>query len=208
MKKQLKKLGFSYDWDREIITCDPKYYRWEQWFFLKLYKKKLAYKKKSQVNWCPQDKTVLANEQVINQRCWRCDSIIEKKQISQWFLKITNYAEELLDDLKKLKKYWPKKVISMQKNWIGRSKGVEIIFDIFNSKDKLKIFTTRPDTFMGVTYLSIACNHKLAFIQSNKNNAIKKFIYNDNKKIIDINKIDNSTIRGINTGLLAIHPFY
>lgn len=207
MKKQLKKLGFSYDWDREIITCDPKYYRWEQWFFLKLYKKKLAYKKKSQVNWCPQDKTVLANEQVINQRCWRCDSIIEKKQISQWFLKITNYAEELLDDLKKLKKYWPKKVISMQKNWIGRSKGVEIIFDIFNSKDKLKIFTTRPDTFMGVTYLSIACNHKLAFIQSNKNNAIKKFIYNDNKKIIDINKIDNSTIRGINTGLLAIHPF-
>lgn len=207
MKKQLKILGFSYDWNREIITCDPKYYRWEQWLFLKLYKKKLAYKKKSYVNWCPQDQTVLANEQVINQCCWRCDSKIEKKKISQWFLRITNYAEELLNDLEKLKKYWPKKVISMQKNWIGRSKGIEIVFDIFNNKNKLKIFTTRPETFMGVTYLSISLNHKLSIIQANKNNKIKKFIQHGNENIFDNSKINENTIQGINTGLLALHPF-
>lgn len=204
MRKQLYKLGFSFDWNRELTTCKPEYYRWEQWFFTKLYKKKLAYKKLSIVNWCPQDKTVLANEQVINNSCWRCNSKIEFKRIPQWFLKITNYAEELLNDLNNLKN-WPKDVIKMQRNWIGRSEGIEITFHLINCKYKLIIYTTRPDTFMGVTYLMISPQHKLSQQQSKKNKEINDFINYFDKKISksEFSKIEK---KGIYTGLFAIHP--
>jgi len=160
MRDQLKELGFGYDWNRELATCDPDYYRWEQWFFLKLLKKDLVYKKTSPVNWCPNDKTVLANEQVIDGCCWRCDTKVEKKEISQWFLKITAYADELLQDLEKLDG-WPEQVKTMQANWIGRSEGVEMDFTVAGT-DAIRIYTTRPDTLMGVTYLAVAAEHPIA----------------------------------------------
>lgn len=207
MKQQLKKFGFSYDWNREITTCDHEYYRWEQWFFIQLYKKKLAYKKISKVNWCPKDKTVLANEQIINKRCWRCDSKIEKKIISQWFLKITQYAEELLYDLDKLKNLWPKQVITMQRNWIGKSEGIEVKFDLINLKYSLKIYTTQIYTFMGVTFLIISPEHELSIKQAKNNKNIKNFIHFYNKNINDEVKINQSSIKGIYTELNAIHPF-
>ena len=161
MRGQLKRLGLAYDWDRELATCNPDYYRWEQWLFLRLYQKGLVYKKTAPVNWCPNDVTVLANEQVIDGRCWRCDTEVERKDISQWFMKITAYAEELLADLDKLEG-WPDQVATMQRNWIGRSEGVEIAFDITGRDQQLKVFTTRPDTFMGATYVAVAPEHPLA----------------------------------------------
>ncbi|QCI26433.1 leucine--tRNA ligase [Buchnera aphidicola] len=205
MKKQLKKLGFSYDWNREITTCDPKYYRWEQWFFNKLYEKNLVYKKKSLVNWCPYDKTVLANEQVNNGKCWRCQSNIIFKFIPQWFIKITKYAEKLLQDLNLLKK-WPKKVIKMQKNWIGKSNGFEINFNIHNKNKKIKIYTTQLEKIMGMTYVSISPYHPLAITESKKNHKIKKFI----TKICYKNKIFNKNIHakilGIKIKKNVLHP--
>lgn len=155
MKGQLKMLGLGYDWDREIATCKPEYYRWEQWFFTELYKKGLVYKKTSTVNWCPNDQTVLANEQVQDGKCWRCDAPVEIKEIPQWFLKITDYAEELLDDLDKMDG-WPEMVKTMQRNWIGKSEGLTITFQVKDRPETLDIYTTRPDTFMGVTYVAIA----------------------------------------------------
>ncbi|MDN5294062.1 MAG: leucyl-tRNA synthetase [Eubacteriales bacterium] len=160
MRRQLKELGISYDWDREIATCHPGYYRWTQWLFLQFYKKGLAYRKKSFVNWCPHCNTVLANEQVIGGRCERCDTQVEKKDLEQWFLRITAYAEELLRDLEKLTG-WPEKVKVMQANWIGRSEGVEIDFTIAETDEKVTVFTTRPDTLYGVTYMVIAPEHPL-----------------------------------------------
>lgn len=160
MRRQLKELGISYDWDREIATCHPNYYRWTQWLFLQFYKKGLAYRKKSFVNWCPHCNTVLANEQVIGGRCERCDTQVEKKDLEQWFLRITAYAEELLRDLEKLTG-WPEKVKVMQANWIGRSEGVEIDFTIAETGEKVTVFTTRPDTLYGVTYMVIAPEHPL-----------------------------------------------
>ncbi|STD41941.1 Leucine--tRNA ligase [Edwardsiella tarda] len=148
MKNQLKLLGFGYDWSREIATCKPDYYRWEQWFFTKLYEKGLVYKKTSAVNWCPNDQTVLANEQVIDGCCWRCDSKVERKEIPQWFIKITDYADQLLNDLDKLED-WPEQVKTMQRNWIGRSEGVEITFRVADRDETFAVYTTRPDTFMG-----------------------------------------------------------
>lgn len=142
MKNQLKLLGFGYDWSRELATCQPEYYRWEQWFFTKLYEKGLVYKKTSAVNWCPNDQTVLANEQVIDGCCWRCDTKVERKEIPQWFIKITDYAEELLNDLDTLEE-WPEQVKTMQRNWIGRSEGVEITFDVADSEEKVTVYTTR-----------------------------------------------------------------
>jgi leucyl-tRNA synthetase len=159
MKNQLKKLGFGYDWSREVATCTPEYYRWEQKFFTELYKKGLVYKKTSAVNWCPNDQTVLANEQVIDGCCWRCDTKVERKEIPQWFIKITAYADELLNDLDKLD-HWPDTVKTMQRNWIGRSEGVEISFNVNEYADKLTVYTTRPDTFMGCTYLAVAAGHR------------------------------------------------
>jgi leucyl-tRNA synthetase len=161
MKKQLDRMGLSYDWNREIATCSPEYYKWNQWLFLKLYEKGLAYKKSSFVNWCPSCATVLANEQVIDSKCWRCDSAVVQKELEQWFFKITNYAEELLKGCEELIG-WPERVVAMQKNWIGRSEGVEVDFRIDGSDEKLRIYTTRPDTIFGVTFMCIAPTHPAA----------------------------------------------
>ncbi|BAP58499.1 leucine--tRNA ligase [Candidatus Tachikawaea gelatinosa] len=208
MKRQLKSMGFAYDWSREITTCSPDYYKWEQWFFIKILKKGLVYKKKTSVNWCPNDKTVLANEQVINGLCWRCEAKTEKKKINQWFIRITKYAEELLNDLKELD--WPDKVKKMQKNWIGRSEGVEIFFDIIfdnKKKEKIAIYTTRHETIMGVTYIGLSIDHPLTKkIFFKKNQLFKDFIKECNS--IKVSESDFSSIekKGINTGIFAIHP--
>ncbi|MFN3479121.1 MAG: leucine--tRNA ligase [Thermodesulfovibrionales bacterium] len=161
MKDQLRRMGLSYDWSREVTTCDPEYYRWNQWFFLKMYERGLAYRKTSFVNWCPSCLTVLANEQVIDGKCWRCDSLVIQKELEQWFFKITEYAEELLNGCDKLEG-WPENVVAMQKNWIGRSEGVEMDFPVEGLNDKIKIFTTRPDTLWGATFVCLAPGHPLS----------------------------------------------
>ncbi len=160
MKKQLKRLGFSYDWQRELATCDPQYYRWEQKIFIEMYERGLAYKKQSLVNWCEKCQTVLANEQVLNGSCWRCDTPVIQKPLAQWFFKITQYAEELLADTHKLTG-WPERVLTMQREWIGRSEGARINFSVENSSEKIEVFTTRPDTLYGVTFISLAAEHPL-----------------------------------------------
>ncbi len=161
MRTQLKRLGYSYDWSRELATCHPKYYRWEQDFFLKLFEKGLVYRKKAPVNWCPSCHTVLANEQVEDGLCWRCDSEVVHKELSQWFLKITNYADELLEDLTTLGKGWPERVLTMQRNWIGKSHGMEIDFAIEGRDEAITVFTTRQDTLFGATFMSLAPEHPL-----------------------------------------------
>ncbi|MCE5195328.1 MAG: leucine--tRNA ligase [Nitrospiraceae bacterium] len=161
MKKQLNRMGLSYDWDREVATCSPEYYKWNQWFFLKMYEKGLAYRKSSFVNWCESCATVLANEQVIDGKCWRCDNSVIQRELEQWFLRITNYAEELLKACDELKG-WPEKVVLMQKNWIGKSEGLEAVFKIEGIDEAIKIFTTRADTLFGATFLCIAPTHELA----------------------------------------------
>ena len=158
MKKQLNRMGLSYDWEREVTTCRPEYYRWNQWFFLKMLEKGLAYRKYSYVNWCPSCATVLANEQVIEEKCWRCDSIVVQKKLEQWFFRITHYAEELLQGCDELRG-WPERVVLMQKNWIGKGEGVEVDFPLEGMNEKLMIFTTRPDTLFGVTFMCIAPEH-------------------------------------------------
>jgi len=161
MRGQLQRMGLAYDWDREVATCDADYYRWEQWLFLRLLKKGLVYKKNAIVNWDPVDQTVLANEQVIDGRGWRSGALVEKKEIPQWFLKITDYADQLLNDLDQLDG-WPEQVKTMQKNWIGRSQGADIQFLIKDRDSTLTVFTTRPDTLMGVSYLAVAPEHELS----------------------------------------------
>ena len=161
MRAQLKRLGFGYDWSRELATCRPEYYRWEQWLFTRLFRKGIAYKQTAPVNWCPHDETVLANEQVVDGGCWRCGTPVERREISQWFLKITDYAEELLTGLDRLEG-WPEQVRTMQRNWIGRSQGVELAFAVDGEAEPLTVFTTRPDTLMGVTYVAVAAEHPLA----------------------------------------------
>ena len=205
MKKQLKMLGFGYDWDREIATCRPEYYKWEQWFFTELYKKGLVYKKTSTVNWCPNDETVLANEQVHEGCCWRCDTPVEQKEIPQWFIKITDYAEQLLGGLDQLPQ-WPDMVKTMQRNWIGRSEGVEITFDVADTAEKVAVYTTRPDTFYGVSYLGIAAAHPLADLAAEKNPELAKFIRE--AKNAKVAEADLATMekKGMATGLFAIHP--
>lgn len=204
MKKQLQSLGFSYDWNREITTCNPDYYKWEQWFFIKLYEKNLVYKKTTLVNWCPYDKTVLANEQVHSGKCWRCDSNVILKKIPQWFMKITNYAEELLQDLKKLKK-WPKKVLQMQKNWIGKSTGLKIKCQIHQSHNILEIYTTKPETIMEVTFFAISMYHSIVPDLCQKNKKINIFL--KKHKNINISKsYKNKKYIGINTNTFIIHP--
>ena len=205
MKKQLKMLGFGYDWDREIATCRPEYYKWEQWFFTELYKKGLVYKKTSTVNWCPNDETVLANEQVHEGCCWRCDTPVEQKEIPQWFIKITDYAEQLLGGLDQLPQ-WPDMVKTMQRNWIGRSEGVEITFDVADTAEKVSVYTTRPDTFYGVSYLGIAAAHPLAELAAEKNPQLAEFIRE--AKNAKVAEADLATMekKGMATGLFAIHP--
>ncbi|MDO4430169.1 MAG: leucine--tRNA ligase [Lonepinella koalarum] len=205
MKNQLKILGFGFDWDREVTTCRPEYYKWEQWFFTELYKKGLVYKKTSTVNWCPNDETVLANEQVHEGCCWRCDTPVEQKEIPQWFIKITEYAEQLLGGLDSLPE-WPDMVKTMQRNWIGRSEGVEITFDIKGLNDKLAVYTTRPDTFYGVSYVAVAAAHPLAELAAQSNPALADFI--KEAKNTKVAEADIATMekKGMATGLFAIHP--
>ncbi|MFO6422880.1 leucine--tRNA ligase [Motilimonas sp. KMU-193] len=205
MKTQLKQLGFGYDWDRELATCRPEYYRWEQWFFTKLYEKGLVYKKMSTVNWDPVDQTVLANEQVIDGRGWRSGALVEQKDIPQWFIKITDYAQELLDDLDQLDE-WPEQVKTMQRNWIGRSEGVEMTFGLVGRDDTFDIYTTRPDTVMGVTYVGIAAQHPLALEAAQNNPELAAFI--EECKNAKVAEADMATMekKGFDTGLKAIHP--
>lgn len=205
MRGQLKKMGFAYDWSRELATCKPDYYRWEQWFFLKLFEKGLVYRKKATVNWDPVDNTVLANEQVVDGRGWRSGAIVEQREIDQWFLKITAYADELLSDVKKLDE-WPARVRTMQENWIGRSEGVELEFGIENSEDVLSVFTTRPDTLLGVTYVAVAAQHPLALAAAQNNPELETFI--ESCKNAKTAEADMATMEklGMATGDFAIHP--
>ena len=208
MKGQLNSLGFGYDWEREFATCQPDYYRWEQWFFTRLYEKGLVYKKLSTVNWDPIDQTVLANEQVIDGRGWRSGAIVEQKEIPQWFIKITDYAQKLLDDLDQLDQ-WPEQVKTMQKNWIGRSEGVEITFDLPHTVaglDALDVYTTRPDTLYGVSYVAVAAQHPLALAAAEQNSALNSFI--DECKNAKVAEADMATMekKGVDTGFTAIHP--
>lgn len=206
MRGQLDRLGLGYDWRREIITCDPEYYRWEQWLFLKLLKKGLAYKKNSVVNWDPVDNTVLANEQVIDGRGWRSGALVERREIPQWFLKITAYADELLYDLDKLE-HWPDQVRTMQRNWIGRSEGVIIKFPLAeNTTENLEVFTTRADTLMGVSYIAIAAQHPLAEKAAKNNPELAAFI--QRCKHIQVAEAAIATVEkeGMATGLSVVHP--
>ncbi|MDT0602741.1 leucine--tRNA ligase [Thalassotalea castellviae] len=205
MKNQLKSLGFGYDWDRELATCKKDYYRWEQWFFTQLFEKGLVYKKNATVNWDPVDQTVLANEQVIDGRGWRSGAIVERKEIPQWFIKITDYAEELLTDLDQLEG-WPEQVKTMQKNWIGRSEGVEMTFQVADSDDSFDIYTTRPDTLMGVTYVALAAQHPLALAAAKNNAELADFI--NDCKTNKATEADMATMekKGVDTGLKAVHP--
>jgi leucyl-tRNA synthetase len=208
MKLQLKSLGFGFDWSRELATCKPDYYKWEQWFFIRLYEKGMVYKKMATVNWDPVDQSVLANEQVIDGCGWRSGALVERREIPQWFIKITAYANELLTSLDQLPD-WPEQVKTMQKNWIGKSKGVELTFDLpqtiagLNSFD---VYTTRPDTLMGVTYVSLAAEHPISIELASKNPKLAEFIQQCKSKTV--NEADMATMekRGMDTGIKAIHP--
>ncbi len=205
MRGQLKSLGFGYDWDREFATCDKDYYRWEQWFFTQLFEKGLVYKKNATVNWDPVDQTVLANEQVIDGRGWRSGAMVERKEIPQWFIKITDYAEELLQDLDQLTD-WPEQVKTMQRNWIGRSEGVELTFKVADSDESFDVYTTRPDTLMGVTYVALAAQHPLTLEAAKNNPEIAEFI--ESCKTNKATEADMAAMekKGVDTGLKAIHP--
>ncbi|KDE39626.1 MAG: leucine--tRNA ligase [Nitrincola lacisaponensis] len=204
MRNQLCRMGFGYDWSRELATCHPEYYRWEQWFFTRLMKKGLVYKREAEVNWDPVDQTVLANEQVIDGRGWRSGALVERKKIPQWFLKITDYADQLLDDLDKLE-HWPEQVKTMQRNWIGRSQGAEISFHVPNYGD-LEVFTTRPDTLMGATYVAVAPQHPLALQAAEKNADIADFIAEcRNMKVAEADMAVMEK-KGIDLGIEAVHP--
>ena len=204
MREQLRRLGFAYDWDREIATCNPKYYRWEQWFFTRLFEKGLAYKKKAEVNWCETDQTVLANEQVVDGCCWRCDNPVQRREIDQWFIKITDYAEQLLADLDQLDQ-WPEQVRTMQRNWIGRSEGVDLDFTLPDGTP-LSVYTTRPDTLMGVTYLAVAPQHPVAQAAALDNPELAAF--NQSQSNIKVAEAEMATMEklGMATGITATHP--
>ncbi|MGZ8425221.1 MAG: leucine--tRNA ligase [Candidatus Binatia bacterium] len=209
MKTQLQRMGLSYDWHRELATCQPEYYRWNQWIFLQFYKKGLAYRKSSFVNWCPSCATVLANEQVIDGVCWRCDSSVIQKELDQWFFRITDYADELLEDLDQLTG-WPDKVLTMQRNWIGKSIGAEIEFPLVGHNGALKIYTTRPDTIFGATFVSLAVEHPLAWQLSAgtaQENAVKLFIERF-KNISQAKRgADEGEKEGVFTGAYCRNPF-
>ncbi|GGY75806.1 leucine--tRNA ligase [Marinobacter zhanjiangensis] len=205
MKQQLRQLGFGYDWNRELATCDPDYYRWEQWFFARLYEKGLVYKKMSTVNWDPVDQTVLANEQVVDGRGWRSGAPVEQKKIPQWFIRITDYAEELLADLDQLED-WPEQVKTMQRNWIGKSVGTELTFPLKGRDDGLTVYTTRPDTLMGVTYMAVAAEHPLAKKAAEEHTDVARFVDEcSNSKVAEA-ELATMDKKGIDTGYKAIHP--
>ena len=208
MRAQLKSLGLSIDWSREFATCTPEYYKWEQWLFVQLFKKGLVYKKLSTVNWDPVDNTVLANEQVVDGRGWRSGALIEKREIPMYYFNITAYADELLNDLDKLEGHWPQQVITMQRNWIGRSEGMEIHFPYtLNGEEKtLDVFTTRPDTLMGVTYVSVAAEHPLAKHAATTNPALQSFIEACKKGSVAEADLAKAEKMGMDTGLTVTHP--
>ncbi|WP_432481528.1 leucine--tRNA ligase [Moraxella sp. ZY200743] len=208
MRGQLKSLGLSIDWSREFATCTPEYYKWEQWLFLQLYKKGLVYKKLSTVNWDPVDNTVLANEQVIDGRGWRSGALVEKHDIPMYYFKITDYADELLDDLKLLENKWPKQVLTMQHNWIGKSHGMELdfVYELDGQVDKLTVFTTRPDTIMGVSYLAVSAEHPLATYASQDNLALQAFISECKQGSVAEAELAKTEKVGMDTGLTATHP--
>ena len=205
MRAQLKSLGYAYDWSREVTTCTPEYYRWEQQFFTRLYAKGLVYRKNSVVNWDPVDQTVLANEQVVDGRGWRSGALVEKREIPQWFLKITDYAQELLDGLDALPG-WPDSVKTMQRNWIGRSEGLEISFAVEGEAEPMVVFTTRPDTLMGVTYVAVAAEHALAAKAAAMNPEVAAFVAGCKQGGVSEAELETQEKRGIATGLFAIHP--
>ena len=208
MRGQLQQLGFGYDWKREFATCKSDYYRWEQWFFTRLYEKGMVYKKTSAVNWCPNDETVLANEQVIDGGCWRCDTPVERKEIPQWFIKITEYAEQLLNDLDQLDG-WPEQVRTMQRNWIGRSQGVQMRFDLGEAvagHEHFEVYTTRPDTLMGVSYVSLAAEHPISLALAENNAELAAFI--DECRHSSVAEADMATMEkaGVPAELKVRHP--
>ena len=205
MKAQLKQLGLGVDWNREIATCKPEYYKWEQWLFTELFKKGLIYKKTATVNWDPIDGTVLANEQVIDGRGWRSGALVEKRDIPQYFMKITAYAEELLSDLDKLEG-WPEQVKTMQRNWIGKSYGCEVEFPIIGQQGTLKVYTTRPDTLMGATYVAVAAEHPLATIAARNNLALAEFIAECKRGSVAEADLATAEKKGMATGLFVAHP--
>lgn len=205
MKAQLKQLGLAVDWNREIATCKPEYYKWEQWLFTKLFKKGLIYKKTATVNWDPVDGTVLANEQVIDGRGWRSGALVEKRDIPQYFMKITAYAEELLNDLDKLDG-WPEQVKTMQRNWIGKSYGCEVEFPIVGRNDNLKVYTTRPDTLMGATYVAVAAEHALATLAAQNNPKLAEFIAEWKRGSVAEADVATAEKKGMPTGLFVTHP--
>ena len=208
MRQQLKRLGFSYDWDREVTTCNPEYYKWNQWIFLKMFEKGIAYRKSAIVNWCPHDLTVLANEQVIEGKCWRCGTSVVQKEIPSWYLKITDYAERLLEDLEKLKGKWPSQVLIMQENWIGKSEGATIKFPVKGSSDYIEVFTTRPDTIFGVTFMALAPENPLVLDLAKDTpyfEEVKAFV----DKIKSMSTKERGIVEekeGVFTGKYAINP--
>ena len=206
MKLQLQRMGFAFDWKREFATCDPSYYKWEQWFFLQLLEKGLVYQEEAEVNWDPVDETVLANEQVIDGKGWRSGVEVERRRLKQWFLKITDYAEELLEGTEKLEG-WPSQVKTMQKNWIGKSEGMEFTYKVKGTDETIGVYTTRPDTIMGASFLAVSTNHHTVIEISKKNDEIKRFIEEQNKIKVAEADLAKQEKLGINTGLFAIHPF-
>jgi leucyl-tRNA synthetase len=212
MRGQLQRLGISYDWQREIAAHRPEYYRWDQWFFLKMYERGLAYRRMSQVNWCPKEETVLSNEQSSGGVCWRCGASVEKKNIEQWFLRITNYAEQLLEDMKEIEAGWPERVLTMQRNWIGRSKGAYVDFAIKETDRKVRVFTTRIDTIYGANAIVLAAEHPL-LAELLKESTLKENVTQFAERVRASERSRNNAGQeeiekeGINTGLLAVNPF-
>jgi leucyl-tRNA synthetase len=205
MRGQLKRLGYGYDWSREVTTCRPEYYRWEQWLFTRLFRKGLVYRKNSVVNWDPVDQTVLANEQVIDGRGWRSDALVERREIPQWFMKITAYADELLENLDAMDG-WPEPVKTMQRNWIGRSEGVELSFDVAGEAEPLKVFTTRPDTLMGVTYMAVAAEHPIAQKAAAGNPKLARFLEECKTMQAAEAALETMEKKGMPLGVTATHP--
>ena len=208
MRAQLQRLGYAYDWDREIATCDPQYYQWEQWFFTQLYERGLVYKKMATVNWDPVDQTVLANEQVIDGRGWRSGAVVERREIPQWFIRITAYAEELLEGLDTLDG-WPEAVRTMQRNWIGKSRGVELAFGLNEpvaGLDRIEVYTTRPDTLYGVTYISLAAEHPITLALADANDELAAFVADCKQTSVAEADMAQAEKLGMDIGLRATHP--
>ncbi|MBV9718861.1 MAG: leucine--tRNA ligase [Candidatus Eremiobacteraeota bacterium] len=209
MRRQIRLMGTSYDWSREIATCEPEYYRWNQWLFLRLFESGLAYKREAPVNWCPHDRTVLANEQVINGRCWRCDHLVERRNLSQWFLRITAYAERLLRDIDGLSG-WPERTRTMQRNWIGRSEGANVSFAVSGTDDRIEVFTTRLDTLYGVTFLAVAPEHRIVeSLQRIVGAPVAEKIRNFALSLQSKSELERTSLMakdGVFTGAWAIHP--